>query len=99
MAANLGYSTRKIRKARHRFLSRYWWLLGLFACYVVGLFVAAAWFDRILRRWIDPDLVMAFFLGAGVATAAGMVVVLMGMDGARPHRDGREAEAWTAQVL
>ena len=99
MAATPGYSTREIRKAWRRFRHRFWWVLGLFACYVVTLFVAAAWFDRILRRWIDPGLVMAFFLGAGVATAVSMVVVLMGMDGARSHRDGREAEGWTAKVL
>ena len=74
-------------------------MLALWACFVIGVFVALAWFEGSLKRWIDPGLVTAFLLGAGIATAIATVVVLMGMDGARGYREGREAESWTAKLL
>ncbi len=99
MAANGGYAQRTIRDLRRRFLRRYWWFLALFACFVIAVSVALAWFENLFNRWIEPGLVTAFILGAGVATAVAMVITLVGMDGSRSYREGLEAESWTASAL
>ena len=99
MTPNGGYAKRQIRKLRRRFLRRNWWVLVLFACFVIGVSVALARFESLFSRWIDPGVVTAFILGVGVAAAIAMVVTLLGMDGARSYREGLEAESWTAKVL
>jgi hypothetical protein len=99
MATVDGYAQRKIRDLRRRFLRRHWWVLALFACFVVGLSIALARFENLFSRWIDPGLVTGFILGTGVATAVAMVVTLLGMDGGRSYREGLEAESWTASAL
>jgi hypothetical protein len=99
MPTNGGYSTRRISEARRQFLRKHGWLLALVFLFVVGVSFAVAWSDRLFSRWIDPGLVRAFILGAGFATAVALVAVLMGMDGARSFREGREAERWTAREL
>ena len=58
-----------------------------------------ALFSNPLDRWIDPGLVTAFILGAGVTASIAMVWSLLEMDGSRSYREGREAETWTKGVL
>jgi len=99
MTSNGGHSQRKIKELRWRFLCRHWWILVLFACFVIGVAIALARFENLFNRWIDPGLVTAFILGVGVTAAIGMVITLLGMDGARSYREGLEAEAWTRKAL
>ena len=93
------YARRKVRELRRRFLRRNWWILALFAFFVLGVFVALAWSERLFARWIDPGLVTAFILGAGIATTVALIMTLLGMDGARSYREGLEAESWSASAL
>ncbi|MBU1866554.1 MAG: NERD domain-containing protein, partial [Actinobacteria bacterium] len=93
------HNSRKIRELRRRFVRRHWWVLALAAGLIVAMAAGLGWFETFFHKWVDPGHVMAFFLGAGVAGAVAVVVALLGMDGARSYRDGREAEAWTGKIL
>jgi len=66
---------------------------------VIGGSIALAWFENLYNGWIDPGLVTAFILGAGVASATALVLTLMGMDGSRSYREGLDSESWTAKAL
>jgi hypothetical protein len=99
MATHPSHAQQEIRRLRRQFLRRNWPALTLFALFVVATSVALVGFEDLFARWIDPRLVTGFILGVGAATAVALVVTLLGADGSRTYREGREAEDWTASEL
>jgi len=100
MAVTGGFDRRQIREIRRSSVARHWRLLVVVTCSVIGLSVAVALIEAwSLRRWVEPGLVVAFIVGQGSATAVALVVALLGMDGGRSFREGREAESWTRGIL
>jgi len=100
MAASGGYSDKQIKQINRAFRARNRGLLVLVPVAVLAIWVPLAVLEAsVLNRWVDPGLVVAFFLGSGIATAAALLATLLGMDGARSFRVDREAESWTKGVL